>query len=105
MDPLRAPRWAADLCGPGRGGGYCTGLERGKTFLPSRWLVYARRQAARSPRLEVAMAGTQKLAFELPAGSAQQLLVGAVFAESSTRWWGGEDAAEKEAIAWTILNM
>lgn len=34
-----------------------------------------------------------------------QLLTGAVFAESSTRYYGGEDHGEKEAIAWAILNM
>lgn len=31
--------------------------------------------------------------------------MGAVFAESSTRWYGGEDRDEKEAILWSILNM
>ncbi len=46
-----------------------------------------------------------KLDFTLPTDPMLQLLTGAVFAESSTRWYGGEDALEKEAIAWSILNM
>lgn len=41
----------------------------------------------------------------LPTDPMLQLLTGAVFAESSTRWYGGEDHGEKEAIAWAILNM
>ncbi len=41
----------------------------------------------------------------LPTDPMLQLLTGAVFAESSTRWFGGEDHDEKEAIAWSILNM
>ena len=46
-----------------------------------------------------------KLDFTLPTDPLLQLLPGAVFAESSTRWFGCEDALEKEAIAWAILNM
>jgi hypothetical protein len=41
----------------------------------------------------------------LPTDPMLQLLSGAVFAESSTRWYGGENHEEKEAIAWAILNM
>lgn len=41
----------------------------------------------------------------LPTDPMLQLLTGAVFAESSTRWYGGEDHGEKEAIAWAILHM
>lgn len=41
----------------------------------------------------------------LPSDPMLQLLSGAVFAESSTRWYGGEHHEEKEAIAWAILNM
>ena len=46
-----------------------------------------------------------KLDFTVPTDPMLQLLTGAVFAESSTRWFGGEDAPDKEAIAWSILNM
>lgn len=42
---------------------------------------------------------------DLPTDPMVQLLSGAVFAESSTRWFGGEDHDEKEAIAWAILHM
>ena len=45
------------------------------------------------------------MGLNLPTDPMLQLLVGAVFAESSTRWYGGENALEKEAIAWSILNM
>lgn len=41
----------------------------------------------------------------LPSDPMLQLLSGAVFAESSTRWAGGENHDEKEAVAWSILNM
>lgn len=41
----------------------------------------------------------------LPTDPMLQLLTGAVFAESSTRWYGGENHEEKEAIAWSILHM
>lgn len=41
----------------------------------------------------------------VPSDPMLQLLTGAVFAESSTRWYGGENHEEKEAIAWSILNM
>lgn len=45
------------------------------------------------------------MGLNLPTDPMLQLLTGAVFAESSTRWFGGENALEKEAIAWSILNM
>ncbi|MEZ4296782.1 MAG: hypothetical protein R3B70_17580 [Polyangiaceae bacterium] len=41
----------------------------------------------------------------LPTDPMLQILTGAVFAESSTRAFGGESHEEKEAIAWAILNM
>jgi hypothetical protein len=41
----------------------------------------------------------------LPTDPMLQLLTGAVFAESASRGSGGESHEEKEAIAWTILNM
>lgn len=41
----------------------------------------------------------------LPTDVTLQLLTAAVFAESSTRAFGGESHEEKEAIAWAILNM
>lgn len=46
-----------------------------------------------------------RAALVLPTDPMLQLLTGAVFAESSTRWYGGEHHDEKEAIAWAILNM
>jgi len=42
---------------------------------------------------------------DLPTDAMLQLLTGAVFAESSTGWYGGENHDEKAAIAWAILNM
>lgn len=44
--------------------------------------------------------------FNLPTDARSQLLVGALFAESSTRnYGGGENPAEKTAIAQAIINM
>lgn len=45
------------------------------------------------------------LPFSRPTDPMLQILTGAVFAESSTRYFGGENHEEKEAIAWAILHM
>ena len=44
--------------------------------------------------------------FDSPTDAKRQLLAGALFAESSTKFYGGgEDAGEKTAIAQAIINM
>jgi len=44
--------------------------------------------------------------FALPTDTKSQLLVGALFAESSTKFYGGgENPGEKTAIAQAIVNM
>ena len=44
--------------------------------------------------------------FDLPTDAAKQILVGAIFAESSTKFsGGGEDAGEKTAIVQAIINL
>lgn len=44
--------------------------------------------------------------FDLPTDAQKQILVGALFAESSTKFYGGgEDGGEKTAIAQAITNM
>ena len=43
--------------------------------------------------------------FDLPAGAEQQLLTGAIFAESSTKHVGGENAGEKICIGMAVVNM
>lgn len=43
--------------------------------------------------------------FTLPDDPTIELLVGVIYAESSTRFAGGEDADEKDAVGWTFVNI
>lgn len=43
--------------------------------------------------------------FTLPTPVDEQLLVGAVFAESSTKYYGGENSDEKICISLCVINM
>lgn len=46
-----------------------------------------------------------QISFDLPTDADKQLLVGAVFAESTTKFTGGENAEEKICIGMSIVNM
>jgi hypothetical protein len=52
------------------------------------------------------MGNTFSPGFKLPDDPTIQLLVGVIFAESSSQnWGGGENADEKVAIGWTFVNI